>query len=150
MNPKAVLIFAATGYVLSLVYFSTNVMDARSLRDRRAAEFAAFSRLIVEVPRTPPPAQSAESLLVRMQRSVDQFGFGDRALKLSGGGNLPVTVGMEGVPFDRISTLLERLSAEPDLATSAFRLERSGASTERFDFSASFTDISAAAHPGAR
>jgi hypothetical protein len=125
---------------MAIVYAAMDGSAAVSLKERRQAEFASFANLIAEIPFVPVMPKRTEPLLIRLQKALDQMDFADRSPKMSGGGASPVTLSLEGVPFDRISRLLERLSQDPSLTTPSFRLERSGASPDRFDFSASFTE----------
>ncbi len=143
---KLWVLAAAALYVITLIIVLMDVRQRADIRTRRMADYRTFSTLIQQ---TPPPSSEpaySEPLLVRLQRSVDQMGLKDRAPKLSAGPASPgqpasVSVSIEGAPFDRIAELLERISSDAAVASPQFRLERSGASDERFDFSATFVEI---------
>lgn len=137
---KGILGIAVILYLVAIVYAVMDGSAAESLKERRQEEFASFATLIDDIPHVPVMPKPAEPLLIRLQKALDQMDFADRSPKLSGGGTTPVTLSLEGVPFARISQLLERLSQDPGLTTPSFRLERSGASPDRFDFSASFAE----------
>lgn len=138
---------AACVYVVALAYLAMDVRQRAGIRAKRLSDFSAFATLIQQVP-VPSRASAtpSEALLVRLQRSVDQLGLKDRAPKLSAGASSPgqpssVSLSVEGVPFDRIAELLDLISAEPDVAVPIFQLERSGASDERFDLTATFVEF---------
>ena len=137
---KAIAAVAAALYLIAFAYVALDASAGVSLKERRQADFASFAKLISEIPYLPAAPKSSEPLLIRLQKILDQMDFSDRSPKLSGGGASPVTLSLEGVPFDRISRLFELLAADPNMATRSFRIERSGASADRFDFSASFTE----------
>lgn len=149
-KPKGVVMVCGLLYVIVVFNLAYRVVDTATVKERRMAEFVAFAKLISEIPHVSLTARttSTEPLLIRLQKAVEQMDIKDRSPKWSAkeasqGQPSTVTLSLEGVPFDRIAGLLERLSVEPDVAVPAFMLERSGASAERFDFSATFIDISA-------
>lgn len=147
---KAILSAGAGLYLIVVFVWVYGVLTASDLRDSRQAEFSAFSKLLADIPPTPPSVKSSDPLLVRLQRTVEQQDLKDRAPKWSGkeasqGQPATVTLSLEGVPFDRITVLLEQFSVEPGIAVPAFLIERSGASAERFDLSATFIEQPAGA-----
>lgn len=144
---RTAFLAAACVYVVALASLAWDVRQRAATRGKRVSDFSAFTALIQQVPAPlPVPTAPSEALLVRLQRSVDQLGLKDRAPKLSAGVASPgqpssVSISVEGVPFDRISELLERISAEPDVAVPVFQLERSGVSDDRFDLTATFIEF---------
>ena len=147
VSRQTIILWTGVGiYILAMSYSILESRDAISLRRRRETQFSDFSKLVPQIGPALPSNHSREPLLIRLQKSIEQFGLKDRAPKLSAGPASPglpptVTLSMEGVPFDQVSLLLERLSVEPGVAVSVFRIERSGASNERFDFSTTFTEL---------
>ncbi|OGH58390.1 MAG: hypothetical protein A3G34_13765 [Candidatus Lindowbacteria bacterium RIFCSPLOWO2_12_FULL_62_27] len=150
VKPAGLLLLCGAAYCALLLYLGLDVRAAARIRDRRTADFVAFSKLFSELPNVPPTPKPADPLLVRLQRIVEPLDLKDRSPKWSGreaGAGQPatVTLSLEGVPLERIAALLEQVSAERDITVPSFLLERSGASVERFDFSATFVDPSPAA-----
>lgn len=148
--PAAVAVLYAAVILIQIA----NVRRSAELKNRRLSDFAAFSQLISKIPDEPAIPSSAEPLLLRLQKSVEQFGLKDRSPKWSSGSGAPgqpstVTLSLEGVPFDAVSQLLERFSADAAVAVVLFKIERSGPSGERFDLSASFVDLSGRSVPRA-
>lgn len=147
---KLVLI-AGLIYVLALFTLLLNTRASSDLRDRRTSEFSDYARLFQTVKALPArPAAPAEPLLVRLQSAVARPELKDRAPKLSSGAAAPglppsVSLSMEGVPFEIITDILHALSSDPNLSVTAFRIERSGRSDVRFDFSATLSEM-----PGSR
>lgn len=130
-------------YVAVVLTMALDARRAASTKERLAGDMTVFSRLMADAPPPPIAVAAREPLLIRMQKSVEGLGLKDRAPKLSAVPTTPgappqVSLSMEGVPFDRIVLLLEGISGEPDVQISSFRIERSGGSDERFDFSATF------------
>lgn len=144
---KSILSPAALIYVFVIGYLAYGFTAATDLKKRRQTEFSTFAGLYTEIPYAPPVIKSSEPLLIRLQKSVETLDLKDRSPKWSGkessqGQPATVSFSVEGVPFDRLALLLERFSVEPNVAVPAFLLERSGASAERFDFSATFIEVS--------
>ena len=142
---KAILSGCVVLYAIVFCSLIYGVLTDAGLRDSRQMEFSTFSKLFAEIPPLQPSIKSSEPLLVRLQKTVEQLDLKDRAPKWSGkeasqGQPATVTSSLEGVPFDRIAVLLEKFSTEPNIAVPAFLIDRSGASAERFDFSAAFIE----------
>ncbi len=138
-------------YAGVLLYLIHDIRRASDVRTRRLDEFQQFSKLLLDAPQLPaPPAAGAdvtvsEPLLVRLQKAIEQNGLKDRSPKLSSGPATPnspasTTLSMEGVPVERIAYFLEQLSIDPAILVPAFKLERSGASDERFDLSTTLVE----------
>ncbi len=149
MNSKQKAILSGCGvlYVTVVFVLIQGVLTASNLRDGRQTEFSTFSKLFSEIPALPPLLKSSDPLMVRLQKTVEQLDLKDRSPKWSGkeasqGRPAMVSLSLEGVPFDRIAVLLEKFSTEPRIAVPACLIERSGASAERFDFSATFIEQS--------
>lgn len=145
-SKKTALWAAACAYLFLIGFFVSDALHTHQLKIQRMADFTAFSEMYVKLPPLPPAGNSSDPLLIRLQKSLEDANLADlkdRAPKwsgkdASGGQAAGVTLSVEGVPFERLSALLERLSTESDVSVPAFRVERSGASKERFDFAATF------------